>query len=152
MREANFSHRKTKYFRIESRDNYGVREGHGAKLNPLKSERFDRESLWDRVDGDLDLLRELAGVFAEEVPRMLAQIEDAIQRGSASDMEKASHKIKGSVLQFSARAAAAAALELEEKGRSGSVAGAEPFLNKLRQEIDLLEEALHSMVCGDDMR
>jgi HPt (histidine-containing phosphotransfer) domain-containing protein len=80
---------------------------------------------------------------------MLARIQEAIAQGSASDLEKASHKIKGSVLQFSAHAAAAAANELEEKGRNGSVAGAEPLLSKLRNEIDLLEGTLNSMVCGD---
>lgn len=118
----------------------------------LNSERFDPESLWHRVDGDLDLLRELTQMFAEEAPQMLARIEDAINRRSAPDLRKASHKIKGSMLQFSAHAAAAAALELEEKGRCGSVAGAAPFLKTLRQEIDLLQEALRSMVCDDATR
>lgn len=118
----------------------------------MKSRRFDPESLLRRVDGDLNLLRELAEVFAEEAPRMLARIEKAIEHGSALDLEKASHKMKGSVLQFSAHAAAAAALELEEKGRSGSIAGAKPFLKALRQEIDLLQESLRSMAYGDAAR
>ena len=114
----------------------------------LKSERFDRESLRNRVDGDLDLLRDLAALFAEEAPRLLGQIEIAIRQGSATELEKASHKMKGSVLQFSATAAAAAALELEQKGRSGSVAGAGPVLDKLRDEIALLQDALQAMVNG----
>lgn len=119
-----------------------------ARFNNLKSERFDPESLWNRVDGDLDLLRELVELFVEEGPRMLAEIEMAIEAGSASDLEKASHKIKGSVLQFSARAAAAIALELEENGRLGSLAGAERLLKTLREEIDLLQQTLHAMVRG----
>jgi HPt (histidine-containing phosphotransfer) domain-containing protein len=119
-----------------------------ARFNNLKSERFDPESLWNRVDGDLDLLRELVELFGEEGPRMLAEIEMAIEAGSASDLEKASHKIKGSVLQFSARAAAAIALELEENGRLGSLAGAERLLKTLREEIDLLQQTLHAMVRG----
>jgi two-component system, sensor histidine kinase and response regulator len=122
--------------------------GQEARFNNLKSERFDPESLWNRVDGDLDLLRELVELFAEEAPRMLAEIEMAIEVGSASDLEKASHKIKGSVLQFSARAAAAIALELEENGRIGSLAGAERLLKTLRQEIDVLQQTLHAMVRG----
>jgi HPt (histidine-containing phosphotransfer) domain-containing protein len=115
----------------------------------LKSERFDPESLWNRVDGDIDLLRELVDVFALEAPKMLTRIEAAIGHGSASELEQASHKLKGSVLQFSASAAAAAALELEEKGRLGSVAGSEPLLRKLRHEIGSLQEILNSMVCRD---
>jgi HPt (histidine-containing phosphotransfer) domain-containing protein len=119
-----------------------------ARFNHLKSERFDPESLWNRVDGDLDLLRELVELFTEEAPRMLARIEEAIEHGSASDLEKASHKIKGSVLQFSAHAATAIALELEENARLGSIAGAEELLKKLRHEIDRLQQTLRAMVRG----
>jgi HPt (histidine-containing phosphotransfer) domain-containing protein len=118
----------------------------GEWFNHLKSERFDPESLWNRLDCDPDLLRELVEMFARETPRMLEQIEDAIRLGSASDLEKTSHKLKGSVLQFSAKAAAAAALELEEQGRLGSVAGAGLALNRLRHEIDLLGVALQAML------
>jgi two-component system, sensor histidine kinase and response regulator len=119
-----------------------------ARFNHLKSERFDPETLWNRVDGDLDLLRELVELFTEEAPRMLARIEEAIKHGSASDLEKASHKIKGSVLQFSAHAATAIALELEENARLGSIAGAEELLKKLRHEIDRLQQTLRAMVRG----
>jgi hypothetical protein len=61
-------------------------------------------------------------------------------------LEKASHKIKGSVLQFSAHTAAAIALELEENGRLGSMTGAEALLKKLKHEVDLLQQTLHVMV------
>ena len=120
----------------------------GFKVEALKSERIDAEALKNRVDGDLDLLRDLAALFAEEAPRLLGQIELAIQQGSAIELEKASHKMKGSVLQFSAAAAASAALELEQKGRSGSVAGAGEMLDRLKDEIALLEEALRTMLSG----
>jgi HPt (histidine-containing phosphotransfer) domain-containing protein len=127
----------------------GALQSQGTRFNHLKSDRFDPESLWDRVDGNLELLRELNQVFAEESPKMLARIEDAVRRGSPADLEKSAHKIKGSVLQFSAQAAAATALALEEMGRRGSVAGAEPLLQTLQQEITLLQAALNSMVCSD---
>src|SRR5258708_4751614 len=118
-----------------SQEIIGALESQGSRFNHLKSDRFDPESLWDRVDGDMGLLRELNEVFAEEAPKMLADIENAIRRGSAPDLEKSAHKLKGSVLQFSAQAAAAGASELEEMGRRGSVTGAEPRLHTLRQEI-----------------
>jgi len=114
----------------------------------LTSEPIDAEALKNRIDGDLDLLRDLAALFAEEAPRLLGQIELAIQQGSAIELEKASHKMKGSVLQFSAAAAASAALELEQKGRSRSVAGAGVMLDRLRVEVALLEEALRTMLSG----
>jgi HPt (histidine-containing phosphotransfer) domain-containing protein len=130
----------------------GTWEIQGTRFIHLKSEGFDPESLWARVDGDLDLLRELVDVFAEEAPKMLTRIQEGIDLQSPSEVEKAGHKLKGSVLQFSARTAAATALELEEKGREGSLAGANPLLDKLRQEIDLLQEALNAMVSGSGPR
>jgi HPt (histidine-containing phosphotransfer) domain-containing protein len=118
----------------------------------LKSERFDSESLWNRVDGDVALLRELIEVFAEEGPRMLARVDEALLHGSPRELEKASHKIKGSVLQFSAGAAAAMALKLEEKGKRGIVAGTEPLVQQLKQEIELLQKSLSAMAYNDTAR
>ena len=114
----------------------------------LKSEHFDAETLWRRLDHDRDLLREVVAVFAVEAPQLLARIEEGIRGGSAGDVKRASHKLKGSLLQFAARAAVAAAQELEEKAENGLVAGAAPLLNRLRHEIDLLRQGLNAMVCG----
>jgi histidine phosphotransfer protein HptB len=117
-----------------------------ARLNPVKSEHFDPDALWNRVHGDVTLLRELVDLFAAEVPGMLARIEKAIKHGSPSDLEKASHKIKGSMLQFSAHAAANIALKLEESGKIGSMAGTGNLLQNLRQEISELQQTLRAMV------
>src|SRR5206468_2255676 len=103
------------------------------------------DALWNRVHGDATLLRELVDVFATEVPGMLAGIEKAIKVASPSDLEKASHKIKGSMLQFSAHAAADIALELEEHGRIGSMASTANLLQKLRKEISGLQQTLQAM-------
>ena len=117
-----------------------------ARLNPVKSEHFDPDALWNRVHGDVTLLRELVDLFAAEVPGMLARIEKAIKHGLPSDLEKASHKIKGSMLQFSAHAAANIALKLEESGKIGSMAGTGNLLQNLRQEISELQQTLRAMV------
>jgi len=116
-----------------------------ARLNLLKSEHFDPDALWNRVHGDVTLLRELVDLFAAEVPMMLATIEKAIRQGSPSDLENASHKIKGSMLQFSAHAAANIARQLEENGRIGSMARAGDLLQNLRQEISGLQQTLDAM-------
>jgi HPt (histidine-containing phosphotransfer) domain-containing protein len=116
------------------------------RLNLLNSEDFDPRALLDRVHGDLNLLRELVDLFAAEVPGTLARIEKAIQQGSASELEKASHKIKGSMLQFSAHAAANIALQLEDSGQTGSMDGTGMLLEKLTQEIDVLYQTLRAML------
>lgn len=119
-----------------------------GRFNHLESEHFDPEALWGRVDHDGALLRELVAMFAEEAPQLLARIEEGIGAGLAGDVKKASHKLKGSLLQFSARSAVAAAQELEGKAQNEPLAGAAPLLNRLRHEIELLQEALNAMVRG----
>src|SRR6476646_9389339 len=114
----------------------------------LKNKHFDSESLWRRLDHDRDLLRELVAVFTVEATQLLARIEKGIRAGLANDVKNASHKLKGSLLQFSARTAVVAAQELEEKAQNGLVAEAGPLLKRLRHEIDLLREGLNAMVCG----
>jgi HPt (histidine-containing phosphotransfer) domain-containing protein len=121
-------------------------ERHEARFKGLKREGFDPESLWDRIDGDLDLLRDLIDIFAKEYPGILLRIESAISRGEGNELQKASHKLKGSVLQFSASSAAAAAANLEDMGKRGSLEGAGACLVKLKSEVGSLMESLNSMI------
>jgi HPt (histidine-containing phosphotransfer) domain-containing protein len=114
-------------------------------LSDLQSAGFDPESLWERVDGDLDLLRDLTRIFQEEFPAIMGRAEAAIQRGDAAGLAQSGHKIKGSLLQFSAPAGAAAAQGLEELGRSGRVAGAETLMHTLRHEVEVLMSSLNTM-------
>jgi len=118
----------------------------GARVKALKREGFDPESLWDRIDGDVDLLRDLIDIFAKEVPGILLRIESAISQGEGTELQKASHKLKGSVLQFSASGAAAAAANLEEMGKRGAMEGAGASLTKLKSEVGSLMESLNSMI------
>lgn len=108
--------------------------------------------MWRRVDGDRELLSELISVLERELPVTLARIGTAISAGNGIELEKSAHKIKGSLLQFSAGGAAAAALKLEEMGKGRTLSGADEKLHVLRQEIDLLLKSLHAMavrIMGD---
>lgn len=112
----------------------------------MNNEGFDPRALLDRVHGDLNLLGELVDLFAVEVPGMLARIKKAIQDGSPSELERASHKIKGSMLQFSAHAAANIALQLEKTGQAGALAESGMLLEKLEKQIDALHQTLRAML------
>jgi HPt (histidine-containing phosphotransfer) domain-containing protein len=118
----------------------------GTRFKALKREGFDPDSLWDRIDGDVDLLRDLIGIFAKEYPGILLRIESAISQGEGTELQKASHKLKGSVLQFSASGAAAAAANLEDMGKRGAMDGAGASLAKLKSEVGSLMESLNSMI------
>jgi len=91
----------------------------------------------------MELLRQLLAVFEQEFSAMLASVESAIAKGDAAELEKAGHKIKGSLLQFSAHDAAEAAQQLEILGRNGTVNGAPGALGTLKRAVGLVLKSLH---------
>ncbi len=121
-------------------------DGRGNPFQGLGSDSFDPLSLWERVNGDMDLLRDLVELFAAEYPELLLNIKDAIDQGKSVEVQRFSHKLKGSALQFSGKLAAAAAGKLEEMGRTESLDGAGQVLVTLELEVVGLMEALKVMV------
>ena len=107
---------------------------------------LDVELLWERVDHDHELLRDLLRIFEQEYPGLLEKLGKAIEECSEAEVYKFSHKLKGSILQFSATTAAAVAGRLEEMGRTQSLRGASELLAQLRQAIGDLVRTVHAMV------
>src|SRR5262245_66682418 len=91
----------------------------------LKSSSFDPAALWERLNGDVELLRDLVGIFSQESPRLLEHLRAAIEKRSFAEVKSFSHKLKGSVLQFSGVKAAALAASLEQMGARKYLEGAE---------------------------
>ncbi len=115
----------------------------------LASDSFDPASLWERVNGDMELLRDLVGLFAQEYPELLLNIKSAIERNSYSDVQRFSHKLKGSALQFSGRQVVAAAGRLEEMGKLATLEGAGQVFATLQIEVLKLVEVLNRMIAPE---
>jgi len=95
-----------------------------------------------RVGGDHELLRELAGLFIDECPRLLRDIGAALASGDAFKLKCVAHNLKGSIDSFAAKDAYDAALTLELAGRSGNLADAVRGYAILKQEVELLKQSL----------
>lgn len=109
--------------------------------SPLPESGLDRQLALSRVGGDLELLREIAVLFVDECPRALAEIHAALAGDDAAKLENAAHALKGSVANFGASAAVAAALRLEHMGRTRQ-------LGEAAETVRALEHAL-SIVCAE---
>lgn len=107
---------------------------------------YDREATLTRVSGDLTLLKEIVGLFAEEADVLLAQVKRAIQRQDPGLLEHAAHTLKGAVINFGAKPAYEAALRLEAMGEELEFAGAEEALRELEAEVARLSEGLSQFV------
>lgn len=112
----------------------------------MDSETFEVASLWSRVSGDVDLLREMVTIFTMEYPPLLAELEAAIESSDTARVEKAGHRLKGSLVQFSAHTAAATAARLENMGKTKSLEGALEAVRCLGREIKELLQALSRVV------
>lgn len=110
-------------------------------LEPL----FDREAALGRLGGDLELLKELAELYKQEYPRAVARLQAAVASQDPVAVRSVAHELKGVVSNFEAKPAFAAALALENMGRSARLEGAPTLvvalgelLNSLRDELSAL--------------
>ncbi len=101
---------------LHSRELFEVVEGLVAAAGPVegapdvplelpvapadKSVTMDMAAVLKRMDGDLDLLKMLAGLFLSECPQRMADIRQAINQRDASKLMHSAHAIKGSVANF----------------------------------------------------
>ncbi len=104
-----------------------------SNLIPLSI--FNYETLKDNMDGDMYLMTEIIKMFIEAWPLYLADIKNAVLAKDAERLRYCSHKLKGSALNASAAAIAAALYKLESIGKSGSVEKADTVLKTLDEKF-----------------
>jgi signal transduction histidine kinase/CheY-like chemotaxis protein len=107
---------------------------------------LDREELLGQVAGDREALCEIAELARAECPRLLGEVRAALERGSAGDLARAAHSLKGTVGSIAARPAQAAAARLEHIARQGPLQDAPTALAELEERTQRLQEALASLI------
>jgi PAS domain S-box-containing protein len=113
---------------------------------------LDHEALLTGLDGNRQLLRELAQLFMADYPKQLAEIKTAVQRGNAEELRRAAHTLKGSVGNFAAKKAFEAARRLEIMGRDGDLRAAHDACVSLEDELSHLIKELRKLTRKSDAR
>jgi HPt (histidine-containing phosphotransfer) domain-containing protein len=103
---------------------------------------FDAVDTLARVAGDRELLTELIEIIRAESPRVLSEIDRCVTSGDADGLERATHRLRGSVGVFGAQSVTRAALELELMAHTRHLTGAALKLAELRQALDRLNSDL----------
>lgn len=70
-----------------------------------------------RLNGNEALLQEMAAIFCEECPKLMASIQEAITQGAAAELRRAAHTLKGEADIFIAKPVVDTASRLETMGR-----------------------------------
>ncbi len=107
-----------------------------------EQEPIDTTMALARVEGDVELLKEMAALFLNGLPDLLRELCEAITARDAHAIEGSAHKLKGSLGNFAAHPAAEAALKLEVLGRNGSLSQIEQAYAELDEEIQRLKPAM----------
>ena len=117
-------------------------------MQSVEATPFDREEMLERLGGDTALLDDVLVVFLEECPKMFEEVRGAVDAGDPKRVYRAAHSMKGALLNISAAPAAAEAMQLELLGSEKRLAEGAPVLERLRQEIERLQQALAEQTAG----
>jgi PAS domain S-box-containing protein len=119
-------------------------EGAEASAQPVMTQ-MDRSEALARVGGDTALLAELAGLFLEEYPRLLAEAQGGIKTGQAPVVHSSAHQLKGLLAQFAAATARDCAYQVELAGRAADLTAAAHHMEQLRLLMDELKPELEAL-------
>jgi CheY-like chemotaxis protein/HPt (histidine-containing phosphotransfer) domain-containing protein len=112
-------------------------------LAPARGEAiFDQAAALDHVDGSPELLAEVAGLFLQQAPVILREIESALSNRDAASLGRAAHRLIGSAQTLAAPRVVRLASALEEMGSRGEIGEAAACVQSLLEELNLLRNAL----------
>jgi two-component system, sensor histidine kinase and response regulator len=106
---------------------------------------LDVTAALEHVEGDRELLEELAHLFIEGSPASLDDIRRALSERDAHRLERLAHTIKGSSASLGANRVSEAALVLEMRARSGALENAGELIDSLQAELDRALPELESL-------
>lgn len=112
----------------------------------METDIFNANEALSRIDNDMTLLKEIAGLFLQNYPAQLDKIRSAIAQSNSKGLEYAAHDVKGSVGHFCAKYAFEAALRLEIMGRENSWTDVKEAYATLEKEIERLRSKLEAVI------
>ncbi|MCC6586557.1 MAG: Hpt domain-containing protein [Bryobacterales bacterium] len=109
---------------------------------------FNRHLALERIGGDEELLREIAGIYLCEYGPLLEDIRTAVSTRNCDQLMRTAHTLKGSLGTLGAEAGAKLAYALETQGRQQELHDAESLLSELEGELNVLRSELEAVVAG----
>lgn len=110
---------------------------------------IDEAEVLALVDGDRELLAEMARLFVTDCAALLAQVRRAVVQRDRLALEHAAHTLKGSVGTFAAKAAYQAADRIETLCSTGALADVDAAYQVLEREIARLRPLLEKLAISD---
>ena len=103
------------------------------------------ENLRKMVGGDVEFIAELIDTFLEDAPNMLSDMRQALEDGDAVVLHRAAHSLKSNSAEFGATTLAEVCRELEKKGKTSALEGADELLVRAEAEFTQAKAALETV-------
>ena len=104
-----------------------------------------QEGVLAHLEGDRYLLWSVAHIFLEHLPRQVAEIRDALTQSDSPRLERAAHKLKGSVIALGAEEAYERAQVLETMGSHSDLADGDRAFAELEEVLVPLRTILEEV-------
>jgi two-component system sensor histidine kinase/response regulator len=115
-----------------------------ADVLPSSLAVIDLKETLHRV-GDQETLEELAKLFIEECPKLMAQIRQSLATSDGISLERSAHSLQGAAASLGAPGISRASQELQKLARSGHWIGARSVFASLEGEIARLYSELSTL-------
>ena len=115
----------------------------------IPSKYYDKKAILDRIDGDMDLFRQLIALFLQEVPNQIKQIKMAIKENNPEKITLYAHTIKGSAFNIRAMELKQIAFDIELAGKSSDIHLAASKIEALENTFDKLNDELRQVISDE---
>ena len=107
---------------------------------------FDYADFLARIDGDVELLKEVIEIFLEDTPRLLSDLYTAIERNDLVAAERAAHTLKGAAANISACRLYAVSQEAQQVVKNKDREALDHMINIFEDNFKQLERELRRYI------
>jgi HPt (histidine-containing phosphotransfer) domain-containing protein len=105
------------------------------------------ENLRSLNPGDNDeFLREIAGIFLDDTPQRIAELEQSLAAADVPTFTRAAHSIKGSSSNLGANGLRLAAEKLEHLARTEGLVNVSPLVAEVKSEFGRAQNAINTLI------
>lgn len=102
-----------------------------------------------RLDGDVDLLRDMAMITSEDLPEVKQKTEASIEAGDAKEAASGLHKLKGMLSTFEADGVVLEIQDLLDAARKGAMEEVQEGYRNNREAISELIAEIRALADGE---
>jgi len=110
----------------------------------LNSPVFDYDEFLHRIDGDVELLKEVITIFLEDTPGLLANLYVSIRSCDANAVERAVHTLKGAAANISAKRLQQLSQQVQQMLKKNDVMHLLAFIEDFEENYEKLDHVLNT--------